>query len=113
MEALFWRDAGGLIKGEMLMRVFEAILDFIGERRYADRLIQCEVVTHDGYDVPPEVFATFFGVVGEVVRETCGAAWTTALDGAWERLLADLHFYVTHPSQAANQGFEASAHAPQ
>ena len=46
--------------GEMLAKVFEAILDFIGERRYAARLIQCEVVTHEGYDVPREIFGTFF-----------------------------------------------------
>src|SRR5690242_7920563 len=65
MQALFWRDGNGLIKGEMLMRVFEAILDFIGERKYADHLIQCEVVTHAGYDVPPDVFCTFFPLVAE------------------------------------------------
>ena len=59
----FWRDTSGAIKGEMLARVIEAILDFVDERQYADHLIQCEVMTHDGYDVPPDVFATFFGVV--------------------------------------------------
>ena len=32
MRALFWRDGNGAIKGEMLARVFEAILDFIGAR---------------------------------------------------------------------------------
>ena len=101
MLALFWRDTSGAIKGEMLMRVFEAIFDFIGERQYADRLIQCEVVTHAGYDVPPDVFQTFFGLVAEVVREACGDAWTAELDAAWRRLLADLDFYVTHPDQAA------------
>src|SRR5256885_16224075 len=63
MKALFWRDTTDAIKGEMLMRVFEAILDFIGPRKYADHLIQTEAVTHAGYDVPPEVFATFFGLV--------------------------------------------------
>jgi hemoglobin-like flavoprotein len=100
MKPMFWRDTGGAIKGEMLMRVFEAIFDFIGERQYADHLIQCEVVTHAGYDVPPDVFATFFGLVGEVVREACAGGWTPAMDGAWRRLLADLDFYVTHPNQA-------------
>ena len=100
MKALFWRDTGGQIKGEMLMRVFEAIFDFIGERQYADHLIQCEVVTHAGYDVPPDVFATFFGLVSEVVREACADAWTAGMDAAWARTLADLDFYVTHPDQA-------------
>ncbi len=100
MEAHFFRDTTGIVRGEMLMKVFEAILDFIGERRYAHHLIQCEVVTHAGYDVPPEVFATFFGVVADVVREACGDAWTAEMAGAWKRTLADLDFYVTHPDQA-------------
>jgi len=101
MLALFWRDTNGAIKGEMLARVFEAILDFVGARLYAHHLIQCEVVTHAGYDVPPDVFATFFGLVGEVVREAAGTDWTPAMESAWDRLLADLDFYVTHPDQAA------------
>ena len=99
MKALFWRDTSGAIKGEMLMRVFEAILDFIGERKYADHLIQCEVVTHAGYDVPPDVFCTFFPVVAEVVQRACGDEWTGAMAQAWRITLADLDYYVTHPTQ--------------
>jgi len=101
MRALFWRDTNGAVKGEMLMRVFEAILDFIGERRYADHLIQCEVVTHEGYDVPRDVFATFFGLVAEVVNEVCGPEWSPEMAAAWQTLLADLDYYVTHPEQLA------------
>jgi hemoglobin-like flavoprotein len=100
MEALFWRDKNGAIRGEMLARVFEAILDFIGERIYAHHLIQCEVVTHAGYDVPPDVFATFFPVVAETLREVCGEAWTGEMEDAWRGLLADLDFYVTHSDQS-------------
>jgi hemoglobin-like flavoprotein len=94
MEALFWRDGKSVIRGEMLMRVFEAILDFIGERRYADHMIEAEVLTHEGYDVPREVFATFFGVVAEVVEEACGRDWNPDMAGAWRRLLVDLDAYV-------------------
>jgi len=101
MKALFWRDTRDTIKGEMLMRTFEAILDFIRARRFADHLIQTEVVTHAGYDVPPEVFATFFGLVVEVVEEACGPDWTPAMARAWRRTLADLDYYVTHPEQVA------------
>lgn len=101
MQALFWRDTNGAVKGEMLMRVFEAILDFVGERRYADHLIQCEVVTHENYDVPRDVFATFFGVVEEVVSEACGPAWSPAMATAWRAMLADIDYYVTHPEQVA------------
>ena len=101
MEELFWRDTNGAIKGEMLARVIEAILDFIGDRLYASRLIQCEVVTHAGYDVPPEVFGVFFGVVAATLRDLLGEAWTPAFEGSWRQLLADLDFYVKHPDQRA------------
>ena len=100
MEALFWRDKNNAIRGEMLARVFEAILDFIGERLYAHHLIQCEVVTHAGYDVPPDVFQTFFPVVAATLREVLAEAWTPEIDQAWEGLLADLDFYVQHPDQS-------------
>jgi hemoglobin-like flavoprotein len=103
MEALFWRDTSGLIKGEMLMRVFEAILDFIGERKYADHLVSCEVMTHAGYDVPPRVFSTFFGLVGEVVQEACGPEWSPAMGHAWRRTLAELDAFVIHPDRVLAQ----------
>jgi hemoglobin-like flavoprotein len=99
MLALFWRDTNGAIKGEMLARVFEAILDFVGARLYAHHLIQCEVVTHAGYDVPPDVFRTFFPVVAETLRELVGEDWTAEMEQAWQGLLADLDFYVQHPDQ--------------
>ena len=101
MQPLFWRDTDHAIKGEMLARVFEAIIDFVGERRYADKLIQCEVITHDGYDVPPAVFATFFAVVAADIRAACGARWTPHMQAAWDRLLADLDFYVQNPAHSA------------
>ena len=73
MKALFWRDTTNAIKGEMLAKVFEIILDFIGDNHYAANMIQCEVVTHAGYDVPPDIFRVFFGTVAATVRELLGA----------------------------------------
>jgi len=97
MKTLFTRDTNDLIKGEMLMRVFEAILDFVGERRYADHLISAEVITHEGYEVPREVFATFFGIVEEVVRESSGPEWTEGMNRAWRQLLEDVSHFVEQP----------------
>lgn len=94
METLFSRDRNNAIKGEMLMRVFEAILDFVGERRYAHHLVHSEAVTHEGYEVPRDVFATFFGIVEEVVREACGSDWTQEMNNAWRQLLDDLAHFV-------------------
>lgn len=104
MEAMFWGDTNWAIRGEMLSKVFSAILDFIGERLYAHTLIQTEVVNHAGYDVPPDVFRVFFGTVAATVREVIGADWTPEIDQAWTELLAQLDFYVTHPNQAETQG---------
>ena len=101
MQAHFWRDTNGAIKGEMLARVIEAILDFIGERQYAHHLIQCEVVTHAGYDVPPDVFATFFGTVAATLKEVVGDDWRPEFEASWRELLADLDYYVRHPDQSA------------
>jgi hemoglobin-like flavoprotein len=100
MERLFWRDTNHAVKGEMLARVLEAILDFIGERAYAHHLIQCEVITHAGYDVPPDVFGVFFATVAAAIRDVLGTDWTPDIDAAWRDLLRQLDFYVTHPDQA-------------
>ena len=82
MEALFVRDVDGGVRGEMLTRVFEAILDFIDRGHFAATLIQCEVVTHEGYGVPPDVFGVFFNTVAETFEEILGPAWSLALDQA-------------------------------
>jgi len=111
MEALFIRDTNHLVKGEMLARVIEAILDFAGERHYAATLIQCEVVTHAGYDVPPEVFRVFFATVAAELRAVLGADWTPEIAEAWRRLLEALDFYVTHPDQALTQNTSSPAGA--
>jgi hemoglobin-like flavoprotein len=99
MRPLFARDTNDAVKGEMLARVFEIILDFVTDRAYAARLIQCEVITHAGYDVPPDVFGTFFDTVAETVREVLGDEWSNELAAAWRTTLADLHYFVTHPDQ--------------
>lgn len=99
MEALFWRDTNHAVKGEMLARVFEAILDFVGERKYASTMIQCEVVTHEGYDVPPDVFRMFFATVAATLKALLAGDWTDEMDQAWVKLLADLDYYVIHPDQ--------------
>jgi hemoglobin-like flavoprotein len=104
MEALFWRDKNHAIKGEMLAKVFEAILDFVGEREYAARLIQCEVITHAEYDVPPEVFRIFFGTVAATVRDVLGPDWTPPIDAAWRQMLGEIDYYVSHPDQNETAG---------
>jgi len=89
-EALFALDRDGQVRGSMLTHVFETIFDFIGERRYAHRFIAAEIVTHAGYNVAPDAFAAFFGLVRDEVRSTCGPEWTSAMEDAWARLLSEV-----------------------
>jgi hemoglobin-like flavoprotein len=92
------------VKGEMLARVFEMVLDFIDHRSYAGHMVQCEVVTHDSYGVPPEVFPQFFDVVAKVLEEAAGSEWTPEMTKAWGELLAELRWLSTHPDQTAALG---------
>lgn len=94
MKPHFWRDSTDAVKGEMLSRSFEAILDFVGERRYAHLMIGTEMVTHEGYDVPREVFATFFAIIRDSLKEILAEAWTPEFELAWSELLAEIDGYV-------------------
>jgi hemoglobin-like flavoprotein len=94
LRALFSRDTDGAIKGEMLMKVIEAILDFVGDRRYAHHLVEAEATNHEGYDVPRDLFASFFRILADVVRDVCGAEWNATMDAAWRETLAQLDVYV-------------------
>ncbi len=94
LEPLFVMDTDGAVRGEMLSRVFDAILDFIGARSYAHNLIHAEASNHDGYNVPREVFTLFFTTVADTVREACGPAWSVDMSEAWKRLLNALQRYI-------------------
>ncbi len=90
MEGLFCHDRNNAVKGEMLSRALDNILDYIGERHYADHLIRSECMTHDMYGVPPEVFSTFFATLAATLQGILGADWTAETDAAWRELLAEL-----------------------
>lgn len=94
LEPYFWRDENGTIRGEMLSKVFDAILDFVGERRYAHFLITTEMVNHEGFDVPREIFVTFFEIVAATLREILDADWSPEMDEAWRALLREIQSYA-------------------
>lgn len=100
-ERLFIMDRDGLVRGNMLSHAFNTILDFIGERRYAHNFISSEIVTHLGYEVPPDAFASFFTVMRDELRAACGVGWSPAMEEAWARLLTDLERYVARPTHVA------------
>jgi hemoglobin-like flavoprotein len=83
MEAEFWRDRNGAIRGEMLARVFDAILDFCGPAAWAPAYLETEAVTHDAYGIPRDIFTDFFAVIGETVAATLGPEWTPDMAEGW------------------------------
>jgi hemoglobin-like flavoprotein len=90
MEALFVRDTGGLVRGQMLSVVLESLLDFVTDRTYGANLIQIERVNHEGLGVPPEIFDSFFATVAATCKDVLGADWTPEMDLAWTALLGEL-----------------------
>lgn len=93
-KGLFRTDPKSFIKGSMLELALEAILDFAGERKASHRLIFCEVQSHDAYGTQPEIFAVFFVVIADTIRDLIGDQWTPEINEAWQTTLADLQAYV-------------------
>jgi hemoglobin-like flavoprotein len=89
-RAMFRAEGSDLVKGSMLAMAIEAILDFVGERQGHFRMIACEVLSHDAYGTPRELFFAFFGVIADTLRELLGEDWSPQMDAAWKQLLAEL-----------------------
>jgi hemoglobin-like flavoprotein len=89
MEAEFWRDTQGNVRGEMLARSFETILDLAGPRAWGDQLIATEVQNHAQYGVPPAIFADFLPIVADVIRDGCGEGFNSDMAAAWAAVLAE------------------------
>ena len=93
-QAMFRSEGSDLVKGSMLALTIEAILDFVGDRSGRFRMIECEVVSHDAYGTPRDLFVAFFGVIAATLREILQSDWSPAIDAAWQRLLADVKTIV-------------------
>jgi hemoglobin-like flavoprotein len=90
MRALFVMDRSGLGRGNMLVNVFDVLLDVSGPRRYGANMVMAEIVNHQGLGVPPDVFPLFFDIVMETIRELMGDEWTEEIQAAWDGALRDL-----------------------
>jgi hemoglobin-like flavoprotein len=91
---MFRTHGSELVKGSMLAMTIEAILDFAGPRHGKFRMIECEVVSHDAYGTPRELFVIFFGVIARTLRDVLGTDWTSDMDGAWRKLEAEIEAMV-------------------
>lgn len=90
MEAEFWRDTSGNVRGEMLARSFEALIDLAGGNAWGSQFIATERLNHAQYGIPPEIFADFLPIVADVIREACGPGFTDAMDAAWDAVLGEV-----------------------
>ncbi|HKU08438.1 MAG TPA: globin [Bradyrhizobium sp.] len=91
---MFRTEGSDLVKGSMLAMTIESILDFAGPRSGKFRMIECEVISHDAYGTPRELFIAFFGVIMRTLQEVLGTAWTTGMDEAWRGLLREIEAIV-------------------
>jgi hemoglobin-like flavoprotein len=88
--AMFRTNGSELVKGSMLAMTLEAILDFAGPRHGKFRMIECEVVSHDAYGTPRELFVIFFGVIARTLQDVLGDTWTSDMEEAWHNLQAEI-----------------------
>src|SRR4051794_40135454 len=90
-EALFIRDQGGLVRGQMFQVTIESLLDFLGDRSYGANLIQIERVNHVGLGVEPEMFDRFYRTVMVTFKEILGTDWTPEMEeSTWSRVVDEL-----------------------
>lgn len=96
IEAEFWRDGSGRIRGEMLNRSVEMALDLAsphapeggqGIGGWGSAFLGTEAITHDAYGIPRAVFGDFLPVAASVIRENCGGDFTPAMAAAWALVL--------------------------
>jgi hypothetical protein len=91
MEAEFWRDTSGRIRGEMLARSFEMVLDlaspYAPDGGWGGAFLGTEAITHEAYGISRGVFVDFLPIVAGVIRDGCGDGFTPAMAAAWETVL--------------------------
>jgi hypothetical protein len=75
------------------------LLDFIYRRAYAEQVIQCAVITLDGYGARPGMFGVFFGVVGNTLRVVILGCWTLAVEAACWEVPVEMDWCARHPTR--------------
>jgi hemoglobin-like flavoprotein len=88
LEPLFAADRSGSVRGEMLQRAFETLLDLLRGAPYAPGLLATEQINHAQFGVPPARFKLFLVAVADVIRDALGAQWDGAIASAWQAVLA-------------------------
>jgi hemoglobin-like flavoprotein len=94
LEALFVLDRTGQARGNMLAHVFDTLIDIGGPRAYGFNMAEAERVNHEGLGVSNEVFASFFAVVMETVRELLADTWTPEMEAVWREAIGEIESRV-------------------
>ena len=93
-RAMFRTQGSDLVKGSMLALTIDAILDFAGDRAGHFRMIECEVISHDAYGTPRQLFGEFFGIIADTLREILGTDWSAEIENGWHKLLQEIEAIV-------------------
>lgn len=90
MQELFILDKNGGARGHMLAEVLDCVIDFCDGDNYASNFVASERMNHEGLGVPVDVFSTFLEIVVEVFKEISEDSWSSEIDAAWAKVVADL-----------------------
>lgn len=101
LEELFVRDRSGTVRGEMLHRAIETILDLVGTGHYARGLITSEWINHQNLGVPGEKFELFFAAIVDTFRDIMAERWTDETDQAWRWVQAQARELIVAAGQGA------------
>ena len=58
-------------------------------------MIACEVVAHDAYGTPRDLFVAFSGVIADTLRDVLVAEWTDEIDAAWRMLIMEIEQIIS------------------
>jgi hemoglobin-like flavoprotein len=89
LETLFVLDRDGAVRGNMLAKALEALIDLAGPRAFGPHFIRAEATNHDGIGVSGEIYAAFFDCILDAVRDALADAWSDELEVAWGAVIAE------------------------
>lgn len=98
---MFRTEGSEPVKGSMLALTIDAILDFVGPRTGHFRMIECEISSHDAYGTPRDLFIAFFGIIARTLQDILGDDWSSEIDAAWRKLIAEIEAMVAQAAPAA------------
>ena len=90
----FVGDVDDAVKGAMLSRTISAMLDFLSDPDAGGYGLATDMVTHEGYDVPGDVFVSFFPVIRKVACESLADDWTAEFEAGWADLLGSIEAFL-------------------